>query len=88
MKRIEVVITYDDFHDCETCGSSWAVGGYVLVDGTEVVRVDPVAHCYGGTSVTEEELLVLALEKLGVELLADGEKFDITCSDVREDLGL
>ena len=88
MKRIEVITTYDDFHDCETCGSSWAEGGYVLVDGTEVVRVTPVAHCYGGTSVTEEELLVLALEKLGIEVLVDGDKPQITCSDVRENLGL
>ena len=88
MKRIEVITTYDDFHDCETCGGSWAEGGYVLVDGTEVVRVDPVAHCYSDTSVTDTELLVLALEKLGVELLVDGDKFHITYSNVREDLGL
>lgn len=81
--KIEIK-TFDDEYDCETCGSSWSSGGYVKIDGKKILTVTPVAHCYNGVSATEEELLVLALEKLGHTVTFDGAPYHIWNSEVEE----
>ena len=78
--KIEIEVLTDD-HDCETCGSNWAEGGVVRVDGKEVLRREPVAYCYGVPSFSEHELLVMALKKIGVEVTVDGEPFQVGSHD-------
>ena len=78
--RIDIE-TNDDSWDCETCGMDWAEGGRVLIDGEEVLRRDASAHCYCGTSYSADELLVMALSKIGHDVFVDGEKYHVTCVD-------
>jgi len=62
-----------DTHDCDTCGTSHALGALVTLDGEAIVDVTPVAHCYAGTSDVElVGILLIALQKLGVQVI-DGE---------------
>lgn len=83
--RIEVVTT-EDTYDCETCGMDYATGGKVYVDGKLILEKEASAHCYSGSSYSEAELLILALEKMGHTLTVDGEPFHIMMADAREDL--
>jgi hypothetical protein len=85
MKKIEIN-TCSDHYDCETCGDSYAEGGSVIIDGKTVLEVEPMAHCYGGTSVTEGELLILALNKLGVKIRVDGQKPYVMDAELSEEL--
>lgn len=73
MKKIEVTTEYPS--DPE----SWVLGGYVCVDGEEVLRVEPwdLGH-RGGEYFEEHDLLVMALKKLGIEVLVDGKPFFIS----------
>jgi hypothetical protein len=75
-----------DFYVCETCGMDYATGGKVYVDGKLILEKVASAHCYDGRSYSEEELLILALEKMGHTLTVDGEPFHIMMTDAREDL--
>lgn len=78
--KIEIEVLTDD-HDCETCGSNWAEGGVVRVDGQEVLRREPLATCFGSEHFSESDLLVMALKKLGHEVLVDGEPYEIYTHD-------
>ncbi len=73
------ITTNSDGYDCETCGGNWAEGGYVTVDGELVIYCQAVAHCYSGTSYSVDDLLVMALHKLGHHVYVDGEKYHVTC---------
>lgn len=78
--KIEIKVL-TDVRDCETCGSSWAEGGFVYVDGVMVLERIPSAHCYNSPSFSESDLLVMALTKLGHEILVDGSKYQICSHD-------
>ncbi|PWL18850.1 hypothetical protein DKP76_07250 [Falsochrobactrum shanghaiense] len=55
----------DDTYDCETCGSSWAEGALVYIDGLLVLDLQPSAHCYNGVSYQEGDVYQRILEHLG-----------------------
>lgn len=78
--RIEIETNTDE-HECETCGVNYAEGGRVLIDGEEVLSRDAVAHCYGGSNYYSDELLVMALSKIGHSVFIDGDKYHVTCVD-------
>ena len=80
MKLIEIT-TMCDTCECETCGSSWADGGVVCVDSKEVLRREPFAYCYDAPSFSESDLLVMALKKLGIEVLVDDAPYQICSHD-------
>ena len=77
--RIEIT-TDSDTCDCETCGASWASGGTVSIDGELVLDLPAQASCFGGQSFSESDLLVLALRKLGHEVMTDGLPYHICCA--------
>jgi len=56
-----------DFSDCETCGSSYSQGGRIWINGDLVWEVIPVADCFSSDHYGLEEILIIALEKLGFE---------------------
>lgn len=56
-----------DYSDCETCGSSYAQGGRLWINDDLVWEVVPNAHCLGSDAYGLEEILIIALEKLGFE---------------------
>ena len=78
MKELKIeIITDDDIHECEICGSSFAEGGKVYVDGVLVIDKPATAHCYGSSDNSPSDLMVLALDKLGQSIYVDGEKYHI-----------
>lgn len=62
-----------DNHDCETCGSSWAEGARVRIDGQVALELIPLAHCYDGSSWDEREVFAALLAHLGHSLSDDAE---------------
>lgn len=75
--RVEIT-THTDDYDCETCGATYAEGGSVKVDGEEVLNAPALAHCYGGSSYSESDLLVITLYKLGIEVFVDGQRYNVS----------
>ena len=76
--KIEIESNNDQY-ECETCGMDWAQGGIVKVDGEVIIDLPAVAHCYGGQSYSEDDLLVMALKKMGIDVFVDGERYHVTC---------
>lgn len=76
--RIE---TDTDRYECDDCGMCFAEGGKVFVDDVLILEKPASAHCYGGSSHSESDLLVMALTKLGHEIIVDDERYHITCHD-------
>ena len=57
--------TLSDSYDCETCGYSDAYGAKVYFDGKLAIDMLPIAHCYGGSNYSDEEVFIAILQKLG-----------------------
>lgn len=70
--RVEIT-WLDDSHDCETCGSSCAEGARVSIDGSLVLDLEPVAHCYDGASWERDTILHRILAQLGAHVVVDDE---------------
>jgi hypothetical protein len=60
---IKIKWLYDD-HDCETCGSSYAEGAVININGKEI-ELEPLAHCFGGTTYDERKVFETILKELG-----------------------
>lgn len=67
MAQIKIEWLHDS-HDCETCGSSYAEGARVWIDGKEAIELEPVAHCYDGANWSESEVFRRIMEHLGHSL--------------------
>lgn len=65
--KIEIEWMSDDT-DCETCGSSWATGAVVKIDGEVVIDMTPAAACYDGVSYEESQVYAALLKHLGHEI--------------------
>jgi len=78
--KIEITTDHDTC-ECDCCGTSYAVGGEVAIDGTVVLSRPASASCIGSESWTEDELLVMALKKIGHEVIVDGSPFHVTRRD-------
>lgn len=68
MSVITIKWLEDDF-DCETCGPSYASGAVVSMDGEPLVTLLPVAHCHGGESWHQDDVLRAILQHLGHTLV-------------------
>lgn len=68
MAKIEIK-WLDDEHDCDTCGTSWAEGAIVTIDGERALDLDPLAHCFGSDDYSREEVLRRILAHLGHEVV-------------------
>lgn len=66
-RQLEVTLL-EDHHDCETCGSAFAQGALVRLNGEVVVDRTPCAHCFGDKSYPLDQVLCEALERLGYEV--------------------
>jgi hypothetical protein len=60
-----------DEHDCETCGSSWAEGAEVRLNGNLILNLVPCASCFGDTSYGDSEVLLAILEHIGYAVTYD-----------------
>lgn len=70
--KIEVFTERDSSY-CDTCGTNYDEGGYVLIDGKEVFRYTPLASCWGNAMYDESDLILLALKEIGVDITVDGD---------------
>jgi hypothetical protein len=62
----DIVITWlEDYHECESCGRSYAEGALVTVDDVKVLDLRPYAHCFSGQSWERYEVYNALLEELG-----------------------
>lgn len=57
-----------DTTECETCGTSWAEGARVTIDGDVALDLVPSAHCFGGTEYSQVEVYRRILTHLGHEV--------------------
>ena len=80
MKTIRTETTSDNC-DCETCGWNYAEGGSVYVDDVLVLEKEAIASCYGGSHFSQDDLLVMALHKLGISVYIDGDKYHVCSYD-------
>jgi hypothetical protein len=74
--KIEI-LTWEDKHECETCGCSWARGGQVKVDDEIIIFEEPIAHCFNGRDFDSSDLLIMALNKLGHTVSIDYKEVDL-----------
>lgn len=59
------IVRLTDHHDCETCGSSYAVGYRIYMDGDLIVDKTPYAHCYSGDDYYNHNPYADILEQMG-----------------------
>ena len=59
----------EDEHDCDTCGWAYATGAKVKFHGDEVITMEPVAHCFGGSDYSPDTVYLAIIEKLGHEVI-------------------
>jgi hypothetical protein len=57
--------------ECETCGTSWAEGAKVFLNGELILDLEPYAHCYEPTSHSPEEVYKKILEHLGYTIIEE-----------------
>jgi len=67
-KRALKIEWLTDSSDCETCGTNYAEGAVVTLDGETLLDLQPVAHCHGGAHWSESEVYALVLDRLGYAL--------------------
>lgn len=72
MPHIEIEWLTDD-HDCDTCGTSYAEGARVKIDGVLALDMTPSAHCFGGAHHSDADVFTAILRHLGhtVEITED-----------------
>lgn len=63
-QEIKIEWLYDE-HDCETCGSSYAEGAKVHINGELVIENIPYAHCYGGENWDRDDIYKRIFLELG-----------------------
>lgn len=73
--------TDSDTYECDCCGTNYANGGEVIIDGEIILSRPASASCVGSESWNESELLVMALKKIGHEVTVDGEPYHVTRHD-------
>jgi hypothetical protein len=77
--KIEIEWLTDCYDACETCGSSYAEGAKVYVDGALTIDMSPSAHCFGGANYYQSDVYDAILKWLGHEV---AERCDPITSDV------
>jgi hypothetical protein len=74
-----------DEHDCDDCGTSYASGATVEIEGHEPLDLKPSAHCYDGASHSKLEVYNAILEALGECVPQEVEELE--CRELIECLG-
>lgn len=57
-----------DESECDTCGSNYAQGAIVSLDGEEIIRLEPHASCFGTEDWSAEEVMIKIINYLGHEV--------------------
>lgn len=67
MATIKIIRTYDDY-DCDQCSGASAEGAIIYIDNKKVLDLEPMAHCYDGTTYNDEDILKAVLHYLNYEV--------------------
>lgn len=54
--------------DCDSCGSGYAEGARVTLNGEPLLELTPVATCFGGDDWSAADVYRLIIEKLGYQV--------------------
>lgn len=54
-----------DHNTCETCGSVYASGARVYIDGEVAIEMKPAASCFGGKHYEDSEVYARIFERFG-----------------------
>jgi len=65
--KLEIEWLYD-YHDCEVCGMSGALGAVARFNGAVILELIPQAHCYSSTTYDESEIYATVFSMLGIDL--------------------
>lgn len=68
MNEIEIEWLSDAYDGCYDCGTSWAEGAIVKLDGKTILELIPVAHCFGGDDWSEAQVYKEIIKKLGYQV--------------------
>lgn len=68
MARVRIEHLSDTYDNGELCGTSWAEGARIFVDGEEVTCLYPIAHRTSGQSFDNEDIMRAVLKHFGHEL--------------------
>lgn len=68
MASLKIEWLSDCYDNCETCGSSYAEGARVYVDGELALDLAPSAHCFGGAHYDQADVYERILRHLGHEV--------------------
>jgi hypothetical protein len=74
-----------DEHECDDCGSSYASGAVVEIEGHEPLDLKPSAYCYDGDSYSRLEVYKAILAAFGE--YAGPEVEEMECRQLIECLG-
>ena len=50
---------------CDTCGTNWAEGAMVTLDGKPLLELNPHATCFGGDHWDRADVYRRIIEKMG-----------------------
>ena len=67
MKTIKIEWLMDRYN-CETCGTSWAKGANVWIDGDLVLELQPHASCSHPSDYSDEDVYKAIFQQLGYEV--------------------
>lgn len=65
MSIITIEWLSDTYDGCETCGTSWAEGARVFIDGEMALDMSPSAYCFGGAHYDQSDVYERILRHLG-----------------------
>lgn len=57
-----------DENNCETCGTDWAQGAIVKLDGVVIHDLQPIAACWDATDYSREDVFRVILEGFGYSI--------------------
>jgi hypothetical protein len=68
----------EDYHDCETCGISYADGAIVYLNDKEILNLKPSAYCYDSINYFDEDIFDKIIEYLKIPNLDIPENIEYT----------
>lgn len=65
MSILKICRNYDS-HDCDTCGSSYADGATIYLDGKQILDLVPIAHCYDNVHYYDIDIFIAIADYLNL----------------------
>ena len=63
-----IIEPLEDTWECDDCGTDYAIGAKVFIDGVQVIDLVPIAHCYDGVSYDDEYIYNAIINHLNLPI--------------------